>query len=322
MFSFIAVSSKYPSFAFLTRSAKLVAIPALMLAAVGILPAAAATVSRVSCGSNSYSGPGTDACSVSLTSTTRTRTYVALSSNNPAVTVPSQVTVRRGTTNAGFSATVAAVTTSQTAIITAQSGGQSASFSIALSPSTKTGTSAVSVNSTSISFGSVVLNSPVSQAVSVSSTGTAPATVNSAIVTGAGFSVSGATLPTTLNPGQSLALEVQFDPTTAASYSGQLTIGTSVSNPTVALSGTGVSYAVDLSWAAPTGSTDPVVGYNIYRAPNGTTSFQRLNGTIDKLTTFTDSSVQAGGTYNYYVTSVDAQGVESPHSNTFSATVL
>jgi predicted phage tail protein len=146
--------------------------------------------------------------------------------------------------------------------------------------------------------------------------------VNSAIVTGAGFSVSGATLPTTLNPGQSLALEVQFDPTTAASYSGQLTIGTSVSNPTVALSGTGVSYAVDLSWAAPTGSTDPVVGYNIYRAPNGTTSFQRLNGTIDKLTTFTDSSVQAGGTYNYYVTSVDAQGVESPHSNTFSATVL
>lgn len=291
-----------------------------MLAAVGTSLAAASTISRVSCGTNAYSSPGTDACSVYLT--TRTRTYVALSSNNPAVTVPSQVTVRRGSTSASFNASVAGVTTNQTATITAQSGGQSASFSITLSPSTKTGTAAVSVNSTSISFGSVVLNSPVSQAVTVSSTGTAPVTVNSAIVSGAGFSVSGATLPTTLNPGQSLALEVQFDPTTAASYSGQLTIGTNVSNSIVALSGTGVSYAVNLSWVAPTGSTDPVAGYNVYRALSGTTSFQRLNAAADTLTTFTDSSVQAGASYNYYVKCVDTQGVESNPSNTFSVTVF
>jgi hypothetical protein len=317
---FTAVSRR--SHPFVNQLGKIVVILTFMFAAVGKSSAATTALNSVSCGSNAYSGPGTDACSVYLTATTRNKTYVALSSNNPAVVVPSQVTVWRGATSAGFNATVASVTTTQTATITAQAGGLTASFSITLSPSTTTGTAAVSVNATSISFGSVTLNSPVSQPLTVSSTGTAPLIVNSAIVSGAGFSVSGATLPATLNPGQSLALEAQFDPTTSSSYSGQLTIATSASNKTVALSGTGVSYAVNLSWSAPTSSTDPIAGYNVYRALSGTTSFQRLNGTIDTLTTFTDSSVQAGATYNYYVASVDAQGVESVPSNTFSATVL
>lgn len=320
MVGFTAVSLKYPSFGFFKRLAKF-AIPAFLIATAGTSLASASSVSRVSCVSNAYSSPGTDACSVLLTATTRTRTYVALSSSNPAVAVPSLLTVRRGTMSVGFNATVAGVTNNQTATITAQYGGLSASFSIALSPSTKTGTPAVSVNSTSISFGSVVLNSPVSQAITLTSTGTAPVTVNSAIVSGTGFSVSGATLPATLNPGQSLAQEVQFDPTMAAPYSGQLTIATNVSNTIVALSGTGVSYAVNLSWAAPTSSTDPVVGYNVYRALSGTTSFQRLNAAVDTLTNFTDSSVQAGASYNYFVKCVDAQGVESNPSNTFSVTI-
>jgi hypothetical protein len=192
---------------------------------------------------------------------------------------------------------------------------------ITLSPSTANGTPAVNLNATLISFGSVVVNSPVSQALVVTSSGTAPLAVNSAIVTGAGFSVSGATLPSTLNPGQSLSLDVQFDPTTATSYSGKLSIGTNASNPVVALIGTGTSFEVDVSWSAPADSSDPVVGYIVYRALSGTTSFQRLNANIDTLTTYKDPSVQAGESYQYYVTSVDAQGVESAPSSTFSVTV-
>ena len=56
--------------------------------------------------------------------------------------------------------------------------------------------------------------------------------------------MSGATLPTTLNPNQSVTLNVQFDPTAAGAATGQLTIqsnsstnGTAVVN----LSGTGTA---------------------------------------------------------------------------------
>lgn len=318
MCRFTEVSLRSTSFTCLIHFRKILPILGFMVAAAST--SSAVTLSRVSCGTNAYSGTGTDACSVYLAAHMRTRTYVTLSSNNPAVTVPSRVTVRSGAMSAGFGAAITSVTTTQTATITAQAGGTSAQFNITLSPST-TGGAGVSVNATSISFGSVALNTTVAQPVIVSSTGSAPLTVNSALVSGAGFSVSGVTLPATLNPGQSSTLEVQFDPTTATSYSGQLAISTSVSSPTVTLSGTGAGYAVDLSWSAPTGSTDPVAGYNVYRAPSGTTSFQRLNTTVDTLTTYTDPSVQTGASYSYYVTSVDPNGVESTPSNTFTLAI-
>jgi len=118
-----------------------------------------------------------------------------------------------------------------------------------------------------------------------------------------------------------LTLEVQFDPATAGSFSGQLTIASSASTSTVGLSGVGESHQVDLSWSSPTGSSDPAVGYNIYRAPGGTSSYQRVNATVETQTTFADSAVQSGVAYNYYVTSVDAEGRESSPSNTTTVTV-
>jgi len=318
---FTAVYPRSHSFASFKQISTVVVILTFMFAAPRFASALTTSLSRVSCGTNAYSGPGTDACSVYLASKTRARIYVALSSNNAAVTVPSGVTVKSGAMTTGFAATIASVTSTQTATISAQAGGLTVFFSITLSPSTTSGTAAASVSATSISFGSVVVNSVASQPITVSSVGTAPLVVNSEVVSGAGFSVSGATYPVTLNPGQSLTTEVQFAPTTATSYSGQLTLATSVSNKAVALSGTGTSYSFNLSWSAPTSSPDPVAGYNVYRALSGSTSFQRLNATIDKLTTFSDPSVQAGESYSYYVKSVDAQGVESPASNTISVTI-
>jgi len=89
----------------------------------------------------------------------------------------------------------------------------------------------------------------------------------------------------------------------------------------VGLSGVGESHEVDLSWSAPTGSSDPIVGYNVYRAPSGTTSYQRINVTVETLTAYADDAVQAGVAYIYYVTSVDAEGMESSPSNTTTVTV-
>jgi hypothetical protein len=182
----------------------------------------------------------------------------------------------------------------------------------------------LSVNSSSIAFGNVTVNTQATQTVTLTASGTAAVTVNSATVSGTGFSVSGSNFPVTLNPGQTLSLNVQFAPTAAGSATGQLTINSNSStNPTanVALSGTGTSHQVDLSWSAPASSSDPVAGYNVYRAPTGSGSYQLINPSVNGATVYTDSNVTSGTTYDYIVKSVDSAGSESVPSNTSTVTV-
>jgi fibronectin type 3 domain-containing protein len=150
-------------------------------------------------------------------------------------------------------------------------------------------------------------------------------TVNSAAITGAGFTIVGGSFPVTLNPTQTLALQVQFEPTTAGAVTGQLAISsnsTTGGTADVALSGTGtaVAYSVDLSWTAPSSSADPVAGYNIYRAISGG-SLALVNSSADSSTTYVDSTVVNGTTYNYVVKSVDSSGVESVASNEITVTI-
>jgi fibronectin type 3 domain-containing protein len=140
--------------------------------------------------------------------------------------------------------------------------------------------------------------------------------------------MSGSSFPVTLNPGQSLNLNLQFAPTTAGSAAGQLTItSNSSTNPTAtfALSGTGTSattsHQINLTWSAPAPTSDPVAGYNVYRAPGGTTSYQRLNSSPVGSTNYTDSAVTSGQAYVYIVKSVDYSGAESSASNASTASV-
>jgi hypothetical protein len=94
----------------------------------------------------------------------------------------------------------------------------------------------------SLTFGSVTVNTASTQPLTLTSTGTAPVTINSAALTGTGYTMSGATLPVTLNPTQSVTLNVQFDPTAAGAAAGQLTIQSNSSTNSTAivnLSGTG-----------------------------------------------------------------------------------
>jgi fibronectin type 3 domain-containing protein len=63
------------------------------------------------------------------------------------------------------------------------------------------------------------------------------------------------------------------------------------------------------------------VGYNVYRAAGGTSSYQQLNSAVNVVTTYTDTAVQSGASYDYYVTSVDAAGNQSVPSNVTSATI-
>jgi len=129
-----------------------------------------------------------------------------------------------------------------------------------------------------------------------------------------------------LAPGQTATAGVQFDPTVVGAASGTLTISsTSSSNATatIAITGTGtaVSYAVDLSWDAPVGSTDPVAGYNIYRSPVGSSTYQLLNSSVEGQTAYVDSTVQVGTSYDYIVESVDASGVASVPTSPVPVTI-
>ena len=140
----------------------------------------------------------------------------------------------------------------------------------------------LSVNATTIAFGDVDLNSPATQSLTLSSTGTAAVTVSAVTVAGTGFTVSGATFPLTLNPSQTATLSIEFDPTAAGAVSGSLTLTSNSSTGSsiaITLTGTGetTSYEVNLTWNAPTSSSDPVAGYNVYRSPSGGTSYQELN---------------------------------------------
>jgi fibronectin type 3 domain-containing protein len=65
-----------------------------------------------------------------------------------------------------------------------------------------------------------------------------------------------------------------------------------------------------------------VAGYNVYRSLSGASAYQLLNsGTSLMATTFTDTTVEDGQAYVYYVTSVDGSGVESTPSNAFDVTI-
>jgi hypothetical protein len=283
----------------------------------------AGSLSEVSCTSSSMSGAGTDACTVGLTAAAGSGGLtVSLASSNSAVTVPASVTVPAGSTSAGFTATVTAVTTAQTATLTAVAGGITETYVLQLS----TGTPALTLQSTSVSFGDVTLNTPATQTVTLTSSGTAPLTISAGTVTGTGFSISGVSFPLTLDPGQTATLSIEFDPTAAGSVTGTVTLtdNASASAATIALSGTGqtaAAYEVDLTWDAPSSSSDPVVGYDIYRAVSGSSSYQLLNSGVNTPTSYTDTTVVNATAYQYYVVSVDASGNQSAPSNTYSVTI-
>lgn len=190
---------------------------------------------------------------------------------------------------------------------------------------TAAGNSQLSVSPASLSFGSMAVNTSATKPVTLTSSGTSAVTVNSASITGAGFTTVGGSFPLTLNPSQTATVQVQFQPTTAGAVSGQLTITSNSSTGStalVALSGTGTATAhvVNLSWNAPASSSDPVAGYNIYRGISGG-PMQMLNSSPVTQTGYVDSTVASSSTYDYYTKSVDSNGIESTASNQIAVSV-
>jgi len=182
---------------------------------------------------------------------------------------------------------------------------------------------AVTVSTSSLSFGTVDDDSSATLPVTLTSTGATAVTINSATISGTGFSYTGATFPLTLSPQQAVTLEVTFAPTQGVAETGSLTISSNTStNSTaiVSLSGSG-QYWVALSWSAPGSSPVPVTGYNVYRATGGSSTYTLVNPTVISGTSYSDASVQNGVQYSYYVESVDASGTQSSPSQSVSVTI-
>jgi fibronectin type 3 domain-containing protein len=133
--------------------------------------------------------------------------------------------------------------------------------------------------------------------------------------------MSGITFPTTIAAGQSVNFEVTFAPQSAGSFPGTIAFVSDATNtPSLTLTGTGtqvVSHSVALAWA----DSQQVTGYNVYR---GTTSggpySEKLTSSPLSTPDYVDTTVQAGATYYYVATALDANG-ESGYSNQASAVV-
>ena len=281
------------------------------------------TLTSLSCNSASITGAGSDTCTVTLSAAARYGLNLSLVSNNAAVSVPA-VTVPANATSAQFTASASAVKSAESVTLTASLSGVSKSFVIELLNAVQP---ALTISPSSLVFGNVALNTTTTLPVTLTSTGTTAVTISSAKLSGTGFTVSGgATFPVTLNPGLALTLNVQFDPTVTGSATGQLAIqsnSATSASAVIDLSGTGesASHQVSLSWSPPESSPAPVVGYYVYRSSGGSGAYQQLNSSADTQTTYVDSTVQAGLTYDYVVESVDSAGVESSPSGSVAATI-
>src|SRR5258707_192148 len=111
--------------------------------------------------------------------------------------------------------------------------------------------SQLSLSTTALNFGNVLVNGNVTQAVTLQNSGNSDLQITQIGVTGGAFSVNGVAAPVTISAGQSMALQATFAPKTAGAASGAISIASNATNPTstVTLNGSAVaaSYTMSLS---------------------------------------------------------------------------
>jgi hypothetical protein len=162
-------------------------------------------------------------------------------------------------------------------------------------------------------------NNVSSQPITITVTGSQPVTVTSATFSNGNFFSTPVNLPITLPSGQRVTAQISARPQSTP-QTGKLTIVSNVGTYSVSLSETPTaqaptSYQVNLTWKAPASSSDPVDSYQVNRAVAGSTAYSTVGTTTAGSTTFADTSVKAGTTYQYEVRSVDDQGGTSGPSN-------
>jgi HYDIN/CFA65/VesB-like, Ig-like domain/Abnormal spindle-like microcephaly-assoc'd, ASPM-SPD-2-Hydin/Cep192 domain 4 len=119
----------------------------------------------------------------------------------------------------------------------------------AASNSTSSQSFLLSANTSSLSFGSILVGSPTSQAFTLTNTGTGSVSISQVAATGAGFTVSGFPGGVTLAAGQSLPLTANYSPVGAGAVTGSISVVSTATNSplTISLSGTGVQPQISVA---------------------------------------------------------------------------
>ena len=133
-------------------------------------------------------------------------------------------------------------TGSASGTVTISSDASNSTLTMALS-GTAVSAGTLGANPTSLSFGSVTVGSNQSLTEKLTNNGGATVTISQVAISGTGFTLSGVSTPITLTSGQSTSFSVTFAPAAAGSASGDVTVTSNGSNPTltIPLSGTGIS---------------------------------------------------------------------------------
>jgi hypothetical protein len=183
-------------------------------------------------------------------------------------------------------------------------------------PTPVAGSPSLTATPSSLGFGSQALNNATTLTVKVTNTGTVAVSITQDKLVGSGFS-TGITTPINLNVGASVSVPVVFNPATAGTVNGSITLLSNSSTVlTVPLSGTGLAplaHSVDVTWDA---STSPSLqGYNVYRSTVSGGPYTKISATISPSTLlFTDTTPVSGKQYFYIVTALSTSGAESAAS--------
>ncbi len=111
----------------------------------------------------------------------------------------------------------------------------------------------ISLSTTSLNLGGVLVGSTSSQSVLLTNSGTADLSISQISAKGTGFAATGLALPVTVPAGQSVSLAVSFSPLTAGSATGSVTVLSNAANtPSAkfALTGAGTAQTLHLSASA------------------------------------------------------------------------
>jgi hypothetical protein len=226
----------------------------------------------------------------------------------------SSVTVTQATaTGAGFS--VSGITLPLTL-----AAGQSTSFSIAFAPQSSgtasgglaitsnasnstmnmglsgTGVAAgtLAVTQSSLSFGGVQVGSSLAASETITNTGGSSVTITQATIGGTGFSAPGLEFPLTLTAGQSFTFSTIFAPLTAGAATGNISVASNASNPTLAIALSGTGTAAGQLNVAPATLSFGSVTVGASKSLSGSLSATGASVTINSGTTGTPEFVLSG----------------------------
>ncbi|MGA7030496.1 MAG: choice-of-anchor D domain-containing protein, partial [Candidatus Acidiferrales bacterium] len=156
------------------------------------------------------------------------------------LSVPATLGAGQSTTfSVKFSPTAAGAVTGTVSIFSNAPGSP---LAIALSGSGTAGQPTLTIAPASVSYGNVSVGSSATQTVTLTNSGNATLTVTQASASGTGFSVTGVSLPISVNAGSSSSFTAVFAPTTAGAATGSISIVSNApgSPAAIALSGTGI----------------------------------------------------------------------------------